>query len=66
MPIHKKVKIRIFNQGARTSEGRHLGPEEVVDIINGLSLPTELLVNECNAEVVPVDKSLRKRSIKLL
>ena len=23
-----KVKIRIFNQGARTSEDRHRGPEE--------------------------------------
>ena len=42
------------------------GLMDVADIVRGLSLPTELLVNECNAEVVPVDKSLRKRSKKLL
>ena len=42
------------------------GLKNVADIVHGLSLPNELLVNECNAEVVPVDKSLRKRSIKLL
>ena len=42
------------------------GLKNVADIVHGLSLPTELLVNECNAEVVPVDKSLRKRSRKLL
>ena len=42
------------------------GLKKVAEIVHGLSLPTELLVNECNAEVVPVDKSLRKRSRKLL
>ncbi len=42
------------------------GLKNVADIVRGLSLPTELLVNECNAEVLPVDKSLRRRSKKLL
>jgi sulfur carrier protein ThiS len=42
------------------------GLKNVADIVRGLSLPTELLVNECNAEVVPVDKSLRRRSRKML
>ena len=42
------------------------GLKKVAEIVHGLSLPTELLVNECNAEVVPVDKSLRNRSRKLL
>ena len=42
------------------------GLKKVADIVRGLSLPTELLVNECNAEIVPVDKSLRSRSRKML
>ena len=42
------------------------GLKKVADIVRGLSLPTELLVNECNAEVLPVGESLRRRSKKLL
>ncbi len=42
------------------------GLKNVADIVRSLSLPTELLVNECNAEVLPVDKSLRRRSRKML
>ena len=42
------------------------GMKNVAEIVRGLSLPTMLLVNECNAEVVPIDKSLQKRSRQLL
>jgi hypothetical protein len=42
------------------------GMKNVAEIVRGLSLPTMLLVNECNAEVVPIEKSLRKRSRQLL
>lgn len=69
--------VAVANPSAVAKFGEHLKEQQrvltqiqemqrVAAMLRDLSLPTELTINQCHADILPVDKELRKRSRKIL